>query len=318
MSDLYAAQTMNTMIYEILAHANNLLKQDKAKGIEYLTKNRSRVVIEGLLKMNYDPAVMFLLPAGEAPFKKNKDVPDGYCLTDLKQEFRRFRIFTDPNLNITRVRREQLWLQMCEGLFWKEADLIHKIKDRRITDMYDQFTAENVREIFPNLLPEVVAAPVPIEKILPVDFGPDPSLISEEELIKESLRVLVVDDLQGNDGTEIQAVDDFGNKYEPDTTTPVVDDFSKFKESNEYQEFLEFKKFQEYQAKKAQAGVMGETSASTQTPQRKKPGPKPKAQVVDTTTKVRQKPGPKPKPKGQETEPKQRKKPGPKPRSQAS
>ena len=176
--------TTNTQIYEIFAYGNELAKKDRGSAIDYFRNNRSRVVIEGYLKMNYDPSIIFQLPPGQAPFKKQLDVPDGYCLTDLKQEFRRMRIFTDSTMNISNIRREQLWIQMCEGLFWKESDLIAKIKDRRVTDMYDELTADFVREAFPNAIPEVIAEPVADEVIAPVDFGDDPSKISAEELIK--------------------------------------------------------------------------------------------------------------------------------------
>jgi hypothetical protein len=181
------SQTTNIQIYEIFSYINEMLGQDKQKGIEFMRNNRSRVVIEGYLKMNYDPSIVFQLPTGQAPFKKQLDVPDGYCLTDLKQEFRRMRVFTDATMNLSRVRREQLWLQMCEGLFWKEADLINKVKDRRITDIYPMLTVDIVREAYPSLLPEVVADPVPEDAIAPVDFGEDPSKIPEEELIKSAI-----------------------------------------------------------------------------------------------------------------------------------
>lgn len=190
------SNTMNIQVYEILQRVNDLLKTDKSQGLDYLRNNRSRVVIEQYLKMNYDPAIVFQLPAGIPPFKKQMDVPDGYCLTDLKQEFRRMRVFTDAALAISNLRREQLWLQMCEGLFWKEADLINKIKDRRITDVYDQLTVELVREAFPDLLPAAVAEPVPDEVIAPVDFGPDPAVIPVEELIKAGIQEFELEEQQ--------------------------------------------------------------------------------------------------------------------------
>lgn len=180
------ANTVNTQTYEIFDAINNLAKTDKAAAINFARSHRSKVVLEQYLKMNYDPNIVFQLPAGQPPFKMQKDVPDGYCLTDLKQELRRMRVFTDQALNLTKVRREALWLQMCEGLFWKEAVLINKIKDRRITDMYDQLTPEFVKEAFPSLLQDF-AAPVPEEAIAPVEYGDDPSKISEEELIKKSV-----------------------------------------------------------------------------------------------------------------------------------
>lgn len=263
---MHMSQTMNIMVYEIFDHVNTLAKTDRQAAIEFLQNNRSRVVVEGYLKMNYDPAVEFQLPIGPAPYKKKDDVPDGYCMTDLKQEFRRMRVFTDPDLNLTRVRREQLWLQLCEGLFWKEADMMNKIKDRRLSDMYPELTYSLVKEAFPTSIPDEPAAPVPEEALTPIDYGDDPSKISEEELIAQSVAAFLAEE-----------------------------------------------------AKNSQADAVKMGDASAQTPQRKKPGPKPKVkQPVEELPKQRKKPGPKPKnlqPPLVESQPVQRKKPGPKPKN---
>ena len=293
--------TTNTQVYEILAHANNLVGEGKKEeAINYLRTNRSRVVIEGYLKMAYDPSIVFQLPAGQPPFKKQLDVPDGYCLTDLKQEFRRMRIFTDATMNITNIRREQLWIQMCEGLFWKEADLIGKIKDRRITDMYDAFTPEFVNELFPGVLPSEVAAPVPDDILVPVDFGEDPSKISTIELIREAIE---------KDSEATLSFDDWKKVYFAEKETQLKSVLSIVKTvdvekeieriaSQEYDAYLSTK---EPTVKKVTAGAKKKTSTSakkstrgnassksarakTTTPnvapkERKKPGPKPKAKI---------------------------------------
>ena len=248
--------TTNTQIYEIFAYVNELAKKDRSSAIDYFRNNRSRVVIEGYLKMNYDPSIIFQLPPGQAPFKKQLDVPDGYCLTDLKQEFRRMRIFTDSTMNISNIRREQLWIQMCEGLFWKEADLIAKIKDRRITDMYDELTADFVREAFPNTIPEVVADPLPDEVIAPVDFGDDPSKISEEELIK----VAIDEYLKKED--PIQKKAKAGAKKT--TSTPAKKQTTRRNVSS----------------KKPQTKKEVPPSAQPEVKVRKKPGPKPKVKTT--------------------------------------
>lgn len=256
-------QTMNTMVYEILNEANNLLTTDRQRAISFLQNNRSRVVVEGYLKMNYDPSVVFQLPPGQAPYKRRDDVPDGYCLTDLKQEFRRMRVFTDGQLNLTRIRREQLWLQMCEGLYWKEADLINKIKDRRITDLYSNLTADVVREAFPTLLPVVVADPIPVEAIAPIDFGEDPSVVSEAELIQSAIAKFLQEEEEAKKSVAVVVTTaTTANRKKPGPKPkpkPVV--------------------------------------VTTEPTIRKKPGPKPKPKpVVDTAIPtVRKKPGPKPK-----------------------
>lgn len=263
---MHISQTMNVMVYEIFDHVNTLVKTDRNAAIEFLRNNRSRVVVEGYLKMNYDPTIIFQLPVGPAPYKKKDDVPDGYCMTDLKQEFRRMRVFTDPALNLTRVRREQLWMQLCEGLFWKEADLMNKIKDRRLTDLYPELTYSLVKEAYPTSIPDEPAPPTPEEQLAPIDYGDDPSKISEEELIKQAVE-----------------------------------------------------KFLAEEAKNSQADAKNLGNASAQTPQRKKPGPKPKAKpLVEDLPVQRKKPGPKPKqslPQPSDQPSPQRKKPGPKPKN---
>jgi len=308
------SNTMNIMIYEIFEKANEMLKVDKAAGIEFLQNNRSRVVIEGLLKLNYDSAVTFHLPPGIAPYKKQVDVPDGYCLTDLKQEFSRMCIFTNGELNVTRVRREQLWLQMCEGLFWKEAELINKIKDRRLTDLYGTITIDIAREAFPSLVNIVASDPVPDTVIVPVDFGDDPSKISEEELIKASVNTFLAEQaLEEGDLT----FDEWREKY---YVVPVglKAAFSLMQGVNVDAE-LDRLAHQEYDfyvskveaAKKASAVSKNpvETTTAQKTP-RKKSVPKAPA---GQSTPPRKKPGPKP--KVQEPVVQERKKPGRKPKT---
>ena len=187
---------LNTMIYEIFQYANDIAANNKAEAAAYLQKNRSRVVIEGLLKLTYDPAVEWQLPAGRAPYKRDTSVPDGFGMTDLKQEFRRLKVFTDTALNLNKMRREQLWLQMCEGLFWKEADIINYIKDRNLVAMFPNLNAEFVRFVFPELLPQGTAKPIVVNETK-VEME-DPSKISEEDLVngivtEDGRKVLHVD-----------------------------------------------------------------------------------------------------------------------------
>jgi hypothetical protein len=249
--------TTNIQIYEILAYANDLVDKDKGAAIEYLRNNRSRVIIEGYLKMNYDPSVVFQLPSGQPPFKRQLDVPDGYCLTDLKQEFRRMRIFTDAQMNISKLRREQLWIQMCEGLFWKEADLIAKIKDRRITDLYSNLTSDFVREVFPSSIPEIVAPPIPEELSDPVDFGEDPAKISEEELIKAAISEFIEKEVAPEKKVKAGA--------KKKVSTPAKKPITRRTASSQKQ-----------QTKKKSVST---ESAPMEMKVRKKPGPKPKVKT---------------------------------------
>ena len=62
-------------------------------------------------------------------------------------------IWLRPDPNISKVKREQLWIQMLEGLHWKEADLLNLMKDKNITNKYKSITYELISEAFPGMLP---------------------------------------------------------------------------------------------------------------------------------------------------------------------
>ena len=99
------------------------------------------------------------LPEGEPPFKKDTSIPDGYSDTNLYVEFRRFYIWLNPS-NLTKIRKEALFVQLLEGLHWKESEVVCLAKDRQLSKKYKSLTEDLVREAFPNLLP----VPVPVVK----------------------------------------------------------------------------------------------------------------------------------------------------------
>jgi hypothetical protein len=121
-------------------------------------------VIRNILRINFDPSIKVYLPEGEPPFKKDTSVPAGYSETNLFAEFRRFYIWLDPAINLNRTRKEQLFVQMLEGLHWTEAELICLAKDKELTKKYKSLKEDLIREAFSNLLPPPVKVP---EKVKP-------------------------------------------------------------------------------------------------------------------------------------------------------
>ena len=93
-------------------------------------------VVRQILRMNFDPAIKVHLPEGEPPFKKDTSVPAGYSETNLFAEFRRFYIWLDPNINLTKQRKEHLFIQMLEGIHWSEAELVCFAKDKKLQTKY--------------------------------------------------------------------------------------------------------------------------------------------------------------------------------------
>ena len=102
------------------------------------------------------------LPEGEPPYKKDTAVPAGYSESNLYVEFRRFYIWLQNDVNLTRARKEQLFIQMLEGIHWSEAEALCLAKDKKLQTKYKSLKEDIVREAFPNLLPDkqkVEAAP---------------------------------------------------------------------------------------------------------------------------------------------------------------
>lgn len=141
---------MNLLLSELFE------KIDQAKTKEEkvaILKHNERPVLRGILKINYDPNVKMDLPEGEPPFRKEKDKPVGYQETNLITEYRRFYIWLDPKQNISKTRKETLFIEMLEGLHVSEAELIILVKDRKLTKKYKTIKEDIVRAAFPGLLP---------------------------------------------------------------------------------------------------------------------------------------------------------------------
>ena len=94
-------------------------------------------------------------------FKPKMDVPDGVSDTTARQELRRIKNFM-PNGTMESVpqhRREIIWMQMLEGMHWKESNIMVYIKDQTLLSIYP-----NMREVLTQLgtvitVPEATPAP---------------------------------------------------------------------------------------------------------------------------------------------------------------
>jgi hypothetical protein len=120
------------------------------------------MVVRGILRINFDPMIKMELPEGEPPFKKDTSIPAGYSETNLFSEYRRFYIWLNRDVNLSKQRKEQLFIQMLEGIHWSEAEAVCLAKDKKLQTKYKSITEDLVREAYPELLPvrEAVAEPV--------------------------------------------------------------------------------------------------------------------------------------------------------------
>lgn len=126
-----------------------------------ILKQNEMPVVRGILKINFHPEVFMDLPEGDPPYRKEEGKPLGYQETNLVTEYRRFYIWLDPRQNLSRVRKEKLFIEMLEGLHVSEAELICLAKDKKLQTKWKSIKEDLVREAFPMILP-------PIEEVKPV------------------------------------------------------------------------------------------------------------------------------------------------------
>ena len=120
-------------------------------------------VLRGMLQINYNPNFKLDLPEGTPPYKKDEKVPIGYSETNLFAEFRRMYIWGQPS-NLTKFKKEALFIQMLEGIHWTEADDLCLCKDKKLQTKYKTITEDLVREAFPDALPPPVSKEVVVKE----------------------------------------------------------------------------------------------------------------------------------------------------------
>lgn len=104
-------------------------------------------VVQQILKYAFDPNIKFLLPEGTPPYKPNEYVDQEGILFS---EARKLYLFVEGgNNNLTKFRRETLFIQFIEGIDKNDAILICYVKDKKLP--FKSLTADVVKQAFPNL-----------------------------------------------------------------------------------------------------------------------------------------------------------------------
>lgn len=87
------------------------------------------------------------LPEGKTPFK-DEGLPDNMGDTTITQEFRRILTMLPEGSakNLGQWRREELWMQICQGVVASEVELLDLVKDQKLLEKYP--TLADVLESF--------------------------------------------------------------------------------------------------------------------------------------------------------------------------
>ncbi len=138
---------MKLLISEVLQKVSNAkTKVEKVKLLRQYNSDTLRM----LLIWNFDESIASAVPAGEVPYNVN-DAPAGTEHTSLEHESRLFFHFIEGgNQNLTKSKRENMFIQLLEGLHPDEAEIVCLVKDKALEDKYS-ITYDIVRQAYSDI-----------------------------------------------------------------------------------------------------------------------------------------------------------------------
>lgn len=137
---------MKLLISEVLQKVHSA--KTKAQKVKILQDNNTNA-LRSVLIANFDESIQSLLPEGDVPYQKN-DAPVGTEHTVLEQEYRKLYLFFKGGSTIKQSQRENLFIQMLEGLSVEEAELLILVKDKALNKKY-RVTRACVESAFPSI-----------------------------------------------------------------------------------------------------------------------------------------------------------------------
>ena len=138
---------MRLLMHEVLQKVSNAkTKKEKINLLQEYNTNALRM----LLIINFDDSVVSMLPPGNVPYTPN-GAPEGTEHTILEKEARLLHHFFKGGSNVSQVKRENMFVQMLEGLNAGEAEALVKAKDKQIGKRW-KITKATVSEAFPSIV----------------------------------------------------------------------------------------------------------------------------------------------------------------------
>ena len=149
-----------TLMSEVFQRVSNA--KTKAEKIQVLQEYKSPALTK-LLLCNFANSIRFCFPSGKTPYTST-DRPKGVEHQYMYTEHRLIDKFIAKKVNgvvyfgcsnstrprIQQLKKENLWLQLMEGLHPEEAEVMDLIKDKKLTSKY-KITKQNVIDAFPEL-----------------------------------------------------------------------------------------------------------------------------------------------------------------------
>ena len=140
-----AQNTYTPLLSEVLDKVHKAKTKDKKVGIlqEFDTEPLRMVI-----KSSFDPNIEWEMPSGAVPYQAN-EAPIGTEHNVLRRECKKlYRFIKGGDPALPRAKKENLFIQMLEGLHKSEAELIINAKDKKLHQVYKGLSTAVVKEAF--------------------------------------------------------------------------------------------------------------------------------------------------------------------------
>lgn len=137
--------TYTPLLSEVLKKVHNA--KTKAKKVELLQKYDCDS-LRAIIKSSFDPNIEWVIPEGEVPFKAN-DAEEGTEHTVLRREYKKlYRFIKGGDDQLVGFKRENMFIQMLEGLHKSEAEIVISAKDKKLHQAFKGLSENVVKEAF--------------------------------------------------------------------------------------------------------------------------------------------------------------------------
>ena len=136
----------NTLLFsEILDKVHKAKTKDQK--VRILRENNT-AALRSIIKSSFDTKIQWVVPEGDVPFTEN-DAPAGTEHTTLAMESKKlWHFIKGADSETPQWKKEQMFVQMCEGLHKSEAELLVNAKDKKLHQVYKGLSTNVVREAF--------------------------------------------------------------------------------------------------------------------------------------------------------------------------
>lgn len=143
---------MRLAIFEILKKTSEIKSYNEK--VNFLRQFYDHGALRQIVKYTFDPNIVWDLPDTDPPYKP---CPFPGQEMRLMSEVRRLYLFIKGgNPNLTRLKKESLYIELLESIHPEDAILLNSCKNKKLP--YKGLTVKLFKEAFPDLIEEKVGS----------------------------------------------------------------------------------------------------------------------------------------------------------------